>query len=456
MSGLHGFTAALACAATLACAADGFAEIAVSRQTSPGGLAFRHVPMPEETHQALAFAWQDGSAVALPGKEALVALGPVLIMEGPNGLTRSAVHEALLDLQAGINLTATTSLLRGSLSAPAEKFAEAAKILMRTLADPALPENRLAELRKARAEASWQAAENPETLAERLLMRLVLGDDPYYRILTAQPAIFARIERADIEAWRRNIVVRDGLLIVAAGPLDPAQAGAEIDRIFGGLPASGSRPAPPPPTPHGSGKLVVLEKPVVQTAIALAGPTTVAFTPDFMRANLAVTALSGGFYSRLYRAVRERLGAAYNISASLQNVDMNVRNLLIHTAVANDKAQDALAAIRAEYARLLADGVTAEEIDPVRARFATQMSERMRRAQELAPQLVTLALHDFPDDFLATYEARVRGQPLAAINADVRARFPPPPLTTVVVAPSAEGYGADCVIKAADEIARCD
>ena len=34
--------------------------------------------------------------------------------------------------------------------------------------------------------------------------------------------------------------------------------------------------------------------------------------------------------------------------------------------------------------------------------------------------------------------------------------FPAPPLTIVMVAPSAEGLGADCVIKAAAEIARCE
>lgn len=443
-------------AASLAFVADAFADTVITRLTSPGGLPFRYVHMPEDTHQTLAFAWKDGSAVTLSGKEALAILGPALIMEGSKEFDRSAMHEALRDLQASIGLVGTTNVVRGHLSAPPAKFAAAAKILARLLAEPALPEERLAELRKSRAAASRQAYEDAETQAQRLLTRLILGDGPYFRILTAEPAIFERIEVADIEVWRRNILVRDGLVIVAAGPMDAGQAGAEIDRIFAALPPSGNLPAPPKPTTRASGKLVVLERPVVQTAIAAAGPTGFAVTPDIVRAELAVTAFSGGFYSRLYRAVRERLGAAYGISTSLQSVDLNLRGLLIHTAVANDKARDALAAIRAEYARLLADGLTAEEVDPVRTRFATQNSERQRRAPQLAPLLLTLSLYDFPDDFLPTYEARVRSHQLAAINADIRAKFPAPPLTTVVVAPSADGYGADCVIKAREEIMRCE
>src|SRR5262249_24460239 len=252
-----------------------------------------------------------------------------------------------------------------------------------------------------------------ERLAQRLLMRLILGDGAYFRILTGEPAIYERIEVADIDAWRRNILVRDGLVLVAAGPHDADKAGTEIDRIFAGLPATGPPPARPRPIARAPGKLVVLEKPVVQTAIAIAGPTGFAVTPDLVRADFAVSALSGGFYSRLYRAVRERLGAAYGVSAILQAVDLDLRLLLIQNAVANDKARDALAAIRAEYARLMADGLTAEEVDPLRRKFATRVSEQVRSAAQLAPMLVTFALHDYSDDYLPTYEARVRDQGLA-------------------------------------------
>jgi hypothetical protein len=34
--------------------------------------------------------------------------------------------------------------------------------------------------------------------------------------------------------------------------------------------------------------------------------------------------------------------------------------------------------------------------------------------------------------------------------------MPKVPLTFVVIAPSADGFGADCVIKAPEEIARCE
>ena len=100
---------------------------------------------------------------------------------------------------------------------------------------------------------------------------------------------------------------------------------------------------------------------------------------------MAVEVLGRGFNGRLLKAVRERLGAAYGISAVLQTVDAGTRALFIHTPVANDKAREALATIRSEYARFVADGVTDEElIEWCRGRLARfKVPESVRFVAEI-------------------------------------------------------------------------
>ena len=190
-------------------------------------------------------------------------------------------------------------------------------------------------------------------------------------------------------------MVRDGLVLVAVGPLDAAEAGREIDGLFAGLPQRGSALAPVKPVLRAPGKLVVLERPVVQSAIAAGGPASLAVTPDLARTQLAVAAFGGSPSARLWRAVRERLGAAYGISAGLQSVDLDTLALFIRTAVANDKAKDALAAIREEYARFVTDGMTDGELEPLKSIFVRNQRERLRRAPALAANLLSLALHDY-------------------------------------------------------------
>lgn len=447
---------AVAFAAFFVLAGSAVAQPAVTRQVSPAGLPFRHVHVPDDPHQAIAFAWKDGSAVTLPGKEALSMLGAALMMEGPKGTTASVMLEQMRDLQASGGLAGGVNYTQGHLSAPKAKFPDAVRLLARVLAEPALPEERLALMRKNRTAFSRQAGESAETLAQRLMSRLALGDGPYYRSLSTEPSIFERVTLADIEAWRRSILVRDGMVVVAAGPLDAGDAGRELDRLFAGLPQSGEQPSPPMPTVRSPGRLIVLEKPVVQTAITAAGSPALAVTPETVRAELALAALGGGVSGRLFKAVRDRLGAAYNIGAALVAVGPKTRVVGIRTVVANDKAKDAVAAIRDEYARFIMEGLTEAEIDPLKSMFVSRHGERIRRAPSLASAVLGSLLSELPDDALATFEARVRGIDRAAVNDDIRTRLPKPPLTFVVIAPSAEGFGADCVIKAADEIARCE
>ena len=145
------FFAPLAVAAAFVTQNAGVHAQTVTRQTTPAGLSFRYLHMPDQQAQALYFAWKDGTAVAVPGKEALPSLATALIMEGPRGSSRSAMIEDLRDLRATATLGATVNVVQGSLVAPREKFADAVRLLAPALADPALAADRLVDMAKNRA-----------------------------------------------------------------------------------------------------------------------------------------------------------------------------------------------------------------------------------------------------------------------------------------------------------------
>lgn len=432
------------------------AQPAVTDHRTPAGIAFRHLAMPGDAYHALAFGWTDGHALTLAGKEGVVALGPRLLLEGSRTVTESDRIERLKDLQASLSLAGSAHFTRGALVAPKAKLAEAAGLLADLLADPALPADKLALAKRNLAISQRQGQENAETLASRLFMRLTLGQVPLLRLSSADPAAYAAVEVADIDAWRRAVLGRERLAVASAGPMTPEEAAAQIDRIFAALPATGQAVGPPPAMRAG-GKLVVLERAVVQTAIVAGGPSGWTSEPDSLQGTLAVRVLgAGGFESRLVRAVREGLGAAYGIRASFQQLHPKAFTVVISTVVDNTKAAATVAAIRKEYARFRDEGVTEAEIEPLKTKLITETREQMRRAPAAAQRLRDLTLTEFPADYSATYEARVGTLTAAAVNEGIRLRFPAEPLTIVMVAPSAEGLGADCVIKSPDDLARCE
>jgi zinc protease len=263
------------------------------------------------------------------------------------------------------------------------------------------------------------------------------------------------VEVADIDAWRRAVLGRGQLTVASAGPLPPQEIAAQIDRVFAGLPAGGHGIGPRPQL-RTNPKLIVLERPSAQTAIVAGGPSTWISEPDTLPGTIAVRALGSGFESRLTKAVREGLGASYGIRAGFQQVHRKAFTTIITTAVDSTKAAAVLAAIRKEYAHFRAEGVTEAEVEPIKTKLVTEAREQLRRSPRVAQRVRELTLAEFPIDYLATYEARVRALDAAAVNEGIRTRFPPEPLTIVMVAPSAEGLGADCVIKAPEEISRCE
>jgi zinc protease len=429
-------------------------EPAVTVHKTPAGLTFRYTHLPAETDQVVYFAWTDGTAIGRPGKEAVPGLAAELVMQGPRGMSASEFEEELNDYNASWSLSGSTNHVSGYLAASPAKFAGAAAVFGKIFTDPALPVNKLALYQESSAAASRQNAEYGDTLAKRLFLRMILGDTLHMRYYT-EPAIFETVGMADIESWRREILVRDTLVVMTAGPMTADQVGPQIDRMFAGLPQSGNRPPQPTLAMRSSGKLIVLEKPVVQTAIAAGGPVRVAIEPDGLRVVAAVSVLGSGAEGRLFEAIRERLGASYGAYAELEEIDAIARGLYINAEVANENVADALAAIRAEYVRFLTSGVTDEELETAKEKLVANMRENLDKPLDLARTLLGATLNGFPADYHVTFEQRVRGYTRDQINAAIAESFPKA-LTIVVVTPSAAGLPADCVIKAPEEIARCE
>lgn len=436
-------------------AAGAQAQVTVSDHRTPAGLAFRHASVPGDVTHALSFGWIDDFGRTSPGKEGVVALGPRLLMEGGSRTVGESERiEQLKDLQATLSIGGSAHVTRGAITAPKAKFADTAALLADLLANPALPTDKLLQLKRNIAVASRQALASSEATAARLFVRLTLGDGPLQRILAVDPAAYDKVEAADVDAWRRAVLGRN-VTIASAGPLTPDEVAVQIDRIFAGLPAVGQSVGPRPQL-RSPAKLIVLERPTAQTAIVAGGATNWVSEPDTLPGSVAIRILGGGLGSRLTKAVREGLGATYGIRAGFQQVHPKAFSMLVSTAVDNAKAAAVLAAIRKEYAAFHAEGVTEAEVAPIKTKLITETREQLRRPPAVAQRLRELMLAGFPADYLATYEAQVQALTVAAVNDGIRTRFPLEPLTVVMVAPSAEGLGADCVIKAPEEIGRCE
>lgn len=429
----------------------------ILREKTTGGFAYKRMPLPEAQTQVIQFLWRDGSPLTLPGKEALSTFAPMLMHEGPKGEKRGEINELLRDLQANFRFSVSAELATLTLSAPPAQMAPAADVLKRVLDTPAFSERRLEIFRRQRIAGTKQSLTDADTIAGQLRLRALLPDGPHRRYLMTDVAPLERLTLADIAAWKAKILARDGLIVTTAGPMPADEVGRLIDRLVSGLAAKAERTEPPTLAFAQVGKRVVFEKPeLAQTLIVAFGPTTVASGAERFKADLATARLGGSSQGRLFRVLREKLGATYGVSAGLDQMMLGQFAFAIRTSVAHDKAAAVIAEINREYDRWRAEGVTEAELQAVKSQSASAWGENMKQPGTVASMAAFAEIVGLGD---ATFDSLAAARQAATrddINAYIRAHFPKGPLGFVIIAPKADGLGADCVIKALDEAARCD
>jgi zinc protease len=107
----------------------------------------------------------------------------------------------------------------------------------------------------------------------------------------------------------------------------------------------------------------------------------------------------GSFSSRLYREVREKRGLAYSVYSYLLPLDYTALTIG-NTATRADRAQETLALIQAEIARMSKDGPDADELAKAKSYLKGSYNLNFDTSSKIANQLVQLQLSDLGIDYI--------------------------------------------------------
>jgi zinc protease len=429
---------------------------AVSIGRTAGGIRLVHMRLPDEKEQALTFYWRDRHALHQVEKTGLVGLGASLVINGGAGaLDAGAFEEELKDLGSSISLSQGRTNTQGSLVAPMVGLEATGKLLASALTEPRLPKITLERRKRFFINGLKVADEKPENLANKALSNLITGEHQITRLNNLQPvSLISSVTVEDVDQWRRAVLARNNLTVVAAGPLNREESSAFVDRVFGGLPEAAAIKPAIPFKPASLTKTIVIERKVDQTVIVMGGPTEWATGREGAERSIALNVLGGDFKARLFVAIREKLGAAYGASASISGVLYDHGIFTMQSSVAHDKTVAVLAAMREEYRRFLTDGVTAEEVEPLKRRMIAGFPDTMRRSGSAAGTIRANMLNGMGFEAADNQTNRIAGITADSVNLLMRKHLPVA-LTTVIVAPSAEGLNADCVIASLDDLPKC-
>jgi zinc protease len=161
--------------------------------------------------------------------------------------------------------------------------------------------------------------DNPRSAIVRQLYGMVFAGHPYGRPVLGTRETMMAATQERLRAFNRRYYTPENMTLVVAGPVDLPAVRAMVDRSFGRIGATGSRPTPPPPPhPLGGGARRTVERPEQQAHLALGWQAPRSDDANGDAVDLLATILAGTESSRLARRLRddERLVSSVTMSYS--------------------------------------------------------------------------------------------------------------------------------------------
>jgi predicted Zn-dependent peptidase len=432
----------------------------ISEQTSPNGISYQLITMPDEDRVVIRVAWATDWAFRAGVNPAVPYVGAQLLLaSGAEGYPAGDISEVFADLNADGQVTATVDYVLGSLSFDKVNAEEAIKIANAHLRAPLLSENWLQRIKTGLKQQQSEANALPSQQGFAALRHAIIGDQPLLESLSlSRDEFFDSITRDDVVAWHDEVFTGNSFAIAIAGNLTAEEAGNAVDSLLDGLPLA-------TPELHRevslnySPRRILLHIPDAETSqltFIAPFPSTSAGTPadEFMDLVIA-NALGGGDQSALFNAVRTELRASYGFAAGGSAFSRDHHFLVLTGEVDTAHLAEAEGVVREAYAAFLQNGPSGNLAD-----YKAPMVQNIADLPESIDVLSLSALFAVLDGRPASIVSHLGDQLDQVTDASILSRlatvYPKADAFVILaVSPDETALPGACVIEAPEEAQSC-
>ena len=390
--------AVLALAAAISAPPAGATKIV--RVTSPGGNEAWLVHEPSIPMISVELAFRGGAALDPEGKQGLAYMVSGLLDEGAGEMDSLAFQRRLEELAIELSFDAGMDSFRASLKTLSQHRDEAFRLLGLALGRPSFDDDAVERIGGQIRAGLIRDLEDPDRIASRAWFSAAFPDHPYGRPLKGTLKSIAAIGGADLRGFVARRIARDNVVIGAVGDIDPEELGRLLDRSLGALPLRSKPYRVAETAPAGGDGVVVVRREIPQSVVVFGRAGIKRDDPDYYAAYVMNYVLGGGgFPSRLSQEVREKRGLAYSVYSYLNPMD-HTGLWLGGVATANARVAESLKIIRAEVARLQAEGITDAELADARTYLNGSFPLRLSSNSRIAEMLVAIQRRDLGIDYI--------------------------------------------------------
>jgi zinc protease len=421
-------------------AAAGEAE-PMEKVTLPTGLRLLVRRNPAVSAVTIHAAVAGGSRVAAPGKEGVAELVAELLVKGTKKRKADRVAREVEDLGATIGSAAYLDYVTLSIGCLAEDFEEAFDVFADCLKNSTLPAVEFSRERDRLLAQVQSEDDDWELQAEKLMRARLYPAHPYRYRTTGTVDSLAVLADEDALAYYEKYVTPDNVVVAVVGDVDPGEVARVVEKKLGKWRTMEWPPPVVPVDPPPAERELEVVRTDNEQAVVYMGYRGVTYgDQDEFPLRLLDAALSGVYLpgGRLHERLRDAgyvyVVHAYNVVAE------DPGYFAIFAATSPARAEDVLAIIEEEVAKIKAEPITAEELELAQENWVTMNALYNNQTNAdvaglgARDELVGLG-YDWRNDF----DARVMAVTADDITAVARKYLVNPVI--VITSPAASGEG---------------
>ncbi len=413
------------------------AAIAEKRVTLGNGMVVIVRRDPSVPVVAMRAVWRGGQRVESDREAGASTLLARMITRGCGTLDAAAVADKIDRLGGSLGGVAGRNSFGLAAEWLARSWSQGFDLTADCLLQPSLPAAELAREKQALLADQIANGDNPTQVAFRVFSEALYANHPYHRDALGTERTIGSLDRTKLTAFYRDRYPISALTLAIVGDIDVDDVVARVTKRFGAV----KKTAPTLPTVEplkldgrSAGEREVyrfLDRAQAHLVIGYPGATIDA--KDRFALEVLVAVL-GGQSGRLFAELRDKRAIVYRVSAhSVEGVDPGF--VAVYLSCSPEKLEEAVSAVRGELAKVVADGITADELERAKSYLIGSHQIAMQRRSAIANAIAYHEAYGLGWTSWAGYDDAIKAVALGDVAAAAKAYLVPDRAITATVRP---------------------
>ncbi len=348
-----------------------------------------------------------GAAHDPKGKHGLAMLTATLLDQGAGTKSAEQIAETIDFIGGVLGTGAGSDLSYVNAVVMKDSYDIALDLLADVVQRPTFAAEEIERQRQQALSALKVAAEDPESVADRVIDRLIYGFHPYGMPGAGTGESLTSLTRADFVDFHKKYFVPNNALIAVVGDIAAAEAMAGLEKHFGtwkAVEVPGLNVTDPPDATR---RVIVIDKKdSVQTEIRVGHIAIPRKHNDFEAIDQTVKILGGEGANRLQQVLRSQKQLTYGASADLDTYKWTGA-VIAETDTQTATTAEALRVVVDEFTRLQRERVSDGELEGAQDYMVGHFPLTIEVPDAIATQVLNQLFYELPVDDLPKYRERV-------------------------------------------------